>query len=124
MPWFVVVLSDPLADLTGGDADHRIQVGVVSRIPAEHFNAQGSFLQVLGLPGKRSLDNKAQHVGIALAVLEKRVGQNLLELLPNRVSLGIGFWDPCSFGRTLLFKSRSLRTTTPSPGPVFIISPI
>jgi hypothetical protein len=45
----VIVLHEALADLTGGDADNRICIGVIAWGAAEDFNADTALLELDGI---------------------------------------------------------------------------
>jgi hypothetical protein len=38
-----IVLRQPLSDLAGSDANHRVFIGVVARVPLKHGDAQTPF---------------------------------------------------------------------------------
>lgn len=94
MPWLMVVLSDPLADLARSGANNWIEIGIVVRIPAKHLDSDGPLFELSGVPGKGVLHNVPQHARIAAAVLEQGIGQQQLKLFADGVPLGLGFRHP------------------------------
>jgi hypothetical protein len=79
----VVVLRQPLAHLAGGDAHHRIGVGVIAGRAAEDLDPDASFLELGGVAQQRLIHHMRQQRGVALAVGEERMGQQPLQLLPD-----------------------------------------
>ena len=76
----LIILREAFADLGGGCADDRIEIGVVIRFAGEDFNAQGAFLEFPRMSVQRALDYIAQQVRVSLAVLEEGVGEYPFQL--------------------------------------------
>ena len=84
----VVVLHQALAHLAGGDADHRIGIGVIAGGAAENFDADASLLELGGVALESLFDGISEQGRIALAVGKERVNEQPVQLLAN----GDGVW--------------------------------
>ena len=80
-----VILGEPLTDLSRSHSNDRIRRCIVVQRPAEDFNADQAFFDLL----RRSLKNFAHHEAkeprIPLAVSEGLAGQNSFELLADEL---------------------------------------
>jgi hypothetical protein len=86
----VVVLHQPLANLTRSDADDRVCVGVVGGGAVEDFYADASFFQPGRVTFEGLLYGVGEEGGIALAVAKQGVGEEALQLLADRGRGGNG----------------------------------
>jgi hypothetical protein len=77
----VVILSNPLAYLSGCYADYRIVAAVVMRSPTEDFDPEGSLFESIFLPLKRLLDDIPEEWRISFALSEQRARQYPLKLI-------------------------------------------
>ena len=56
----LVVLSDAFADLRRGHPYDRVGSGIVAGVPAEDFNPESSFLELVASPFEGLLDDEAE----------------------------------------------------------------
>ena len=64
----VVILHQPLADLTGGDADYGVGIGVITGGAAKDFNADAAFLEFGATAFQGLLNGVSEQNRIALAI--------------------------------------------------------
>lgn len=74
----MVVLRDPLADLSRSRANNRIEIGVVVRIAAKHFDSDSPFLKLTRVARQGVLHYIPQHTRIAAAMFEQWIRQQQL----------------------------------------------
>ncbi len=74
----VIVLRDPLADLTGCRPHDGIGVCIVVRLPSENLHSESAFFQCLRISVERVFDDIAQENRKAPTVLEQRIGEHPL----------------------------------------------
>ena len=79
----VIVLVNAFADFCGSNANDRINRGIVIRRTVKDLDAENSLLQIMSLAFQRAPDYEPQELGIALAGMEKRGGQQAFQLLLN-----------------------------------------
>ena len=100
MSQVVVVLHQPLAHLAGSNPNHRIGVGIVGGRAPKDLNPNAPLLQFGGIPLQRLLHRMGQQYGVPLAIGEKRMSHQPVQLLTDRsrvegssrrLNLGYGF---------------------------------
>ena len=79
----LVILSDTLPHLGGGDADHRIAVGVIVGRAAKDLNAEQPLLELRAVALQRMFDDVLQKSRITAAMAEVMTFQQTCELLLN-----------------------------------------
>ena len=79
----VIVLFDAFTDFCGGDANNRVNISIVIRQTVKDLDAEDPFLQVMSPARQGAPDYEPQELGIALAGMEKRGGQQPFQLLLN-----------------------------------------
>ena len=79
----VVILLDAFTDFCCRDANDRINISIVIRRTVKDLDAEDPFFQVVSLAFQRAPDYEPQELGIALAGMEKRGGQQPFQLLLN-----------------------------------------
>jgi len=84
MGWIVIVLSQALADLAGGDSDDGVGVGVIAGRPPEDLHADGALLDLVGVTGEGLFDDEAEQNGIPSALGEKGMNEEQFELSKDR----------------------------------------
>src|SRR5580692_10702627 len=80
-----VVDCEALAYFAGVNPDNSVGAGVVGGKPAENFNADGAFLQILRQAGQRAFDYELQEILAALAGFEFRARKDALEFCSNNI---------------------------------------
>ena len=83
----MIVLSDPLSDFAGAEADHRIGAGVVVGIASEDLNAQSALFQVSGVAAKSRGHHVLQHRRIPLASPKMIAGQDRVQLFHHQFAV-------------------------------------
>jgi hypothetical protein len=79
----MIVLFNAFADLCGCNANDRISIRIVIRRTVKDLDAEDSFLQIVSPALQSAPDYESQELGIALAGMEKRGGQQSFQLLLN-----------------------------------------
>ena len=87
----LIILGEPFPNFGGSGPDDRIEIRVIVRISPEDLNSQGPFLQFSRMSIQRTLDDIAEKVGISLAVLEERIGENPFQLGLDLGASNFGF---------------------------------
>ena len=83
-----VVTRQPFAQPPHLHPDHRVDGGIeIAGDAAEHFRADGEFIERRGQPVERSRDQEGQQGGHARGLDEERARQHALEQLPARIVL-------------------------------------
>ena len=78
-----VVDAKPFADFAGFHANGSVVAGIVAGGAAEDFDADGAFLENVGVALQGVLDDVAQEVLAALAGTEFVAGEDTVQLLAN-----------------------------------------
>ncbi len=79
----VVILREAFADFAGCDADDGVGIGVVAGGAAKDLDPDAAFFELSGVAQEGLLDDIGEEGGVALAVGEKRVGDEALELFAD-----------------------------------------
>ena len=83
----MIVLSDPLSDFAGAEADDRIGTGVVVGIAPENLNAEGTFFQVSCMAVEGGADDVFEQGRIALAAPKMVAGEDRVELFQDEIAV-------------------------------------
>jgi predicted aconitase len=89
------VLEQPLADVTGGNADDGIFAGVVGGRSAEKLYSDHPLLETVEVAFDGLFDDIAKKLGAAMAAAEGRAFCDFGEVLADRSGIGLFF---CSSG--------------------------
>jgi hypothetical protein len=84
---FMIVLCDTFSNLTSGDSDYRVQVGVIVRVAAKDFDSEDALFQVIGFAVERLFDNELKQIGVSPAIVKEVIVEDELQLSANGIAV-------------------------------------